>query len=47
MTAWWYVDKDKKIGPIETDELKRLLQSGKVGANTRKPGTLPLFTFAI
>lgn len=34
MTAWWYVDKDKKIGPIETDELKRLLQSGKVGANT-------------
>lgn len=34
MTAWWYVDKDKKIGPIEIDELKRLLQSGKVGPNT-------------
>lgn len=34
MTAWWYVDKDKKIGPIETDELKRLLQSGKVGVKT-------------
>jgi uncharacterized RDD family membrane protein YckC len=34
MTAWWYVDKNKKIGPIETDELKRLLQSGKIGAKT-------------
>ena len=34
MTAWWYVDKDMKIGPIETDELKPLLQSGKVGSNT-------------
>lgn len=34
MTAWWYVDKDKKIGPIETDELKRLLQSGKIGSKT-------------
>jgi len=34
MTAWWYVDKDKRIGPVEADDLKRLLQSGKVGANT-------------
>ena len=34
MNAWSYVDKDHKFGPIETDELKRLIQSGKVGAKT-------------
>lgn len=34
MTAWWYTDKDKKTGPVETDELKRLLQAGKIGSKT-------------
>ncbi len=34
MTAWWYSDKDKKTGPVETDELKRLLQTEKIGCKT-------------
>lgn len=34
MTAWWYVDNDKKIGPIQIDEVKLLMQSGKVGLKT-------------
>jgi uncharacterized RDD family membrane protein YckC len=34
MAAWWYTEKEKKIGPVEEDELKQLLQSGKIGPRT-------------
>lgn len=34
MTIWWYADKDKKTGPIEMDELRQLLQSGRIGSKT-------------
>jgi uncharacterized RDD family membrane protein YckC len=34
MTAWWYVDKNKKIGPIEIDGLKQLIQSDRIDAKT-------------
>lgn len=34
MTAWWYSDKDKKTGPVEADELRRLLQTEKIGPKT-------------
>lgn len=34
MTAWWYAEKDQKTGPVDKDELKRLLQAGKIGPKT-------------
>lgn len=34
MTAWWYAEKDKKIGPLEQADLARLIQSGKIGPRT-------------
>jgi len=34
MTAWWYAEKDNKIGPIEIEEIKRLLQVGRITKNT-------------
>lgn len=34
MTVWWYAENDQKTGPIEKDELKRLLQAGKIGPKT-------------
>lgn len=34
MTQWWYADKNKKIGPVEMDELRRLLQNGKISLST-------------
>ena len=34
MTTWWYADENKKIGPVEVDEIKRLLQTGKIGSKT-------------
>jgi uncharacterized RDD family membrane protein YckC len=34
MTAWWYADKDEKIGPIGIDELKQLIKSDKIDAKT-------------
>jgi len=34
MTAWWYAENDQKTGPIEKDELKRLLQTGRIGPKT-------------
>ncbi|MGQ3089251.1 MAG: RDD family protein [Methylophilus sp.] len=34
MTAWWYSENNKNIGPIEEDELVVLLQSGKVSHQT-------------
>lgn len=34
MIDWWYADKDKKIGPVKKDEIKRLLQTGQIGAKT-------------
>jgi uncharacterized RDD family membrane protein YckC len=34
MTAWWYSENNKNIGPIEEDALVALLQSGKVSHQT-------------
>jgi uncharacterized RDD family membrane protein YckC len=34
MTAWWYVEKDEKTGPVEKDELRKLLQAGRIGPKT-------------
>lgn len=34
MSAWWYVIKDKKKGPVEIDELKKLIQAGTIGVKT-------------
>lgn len=34
MTAWWYAEKEKKSGPLDVEELKQLLQSGKINPNT-------------
>lgn len=31
MSAWWYVIKDKKQGPVGIDELKKLIQGGTIG----------------
>lgn len=30
MTAWWYLDNDRTVGPIDGDELRRLLQNGTI-----------------
>lgn len=47
MTAWWYVEKDQKIGPIEQGDLTRLIHGGKIGSKTMlwkegMPSWLPL-----
>ncbi|MGZ8911002.1 MAG: RDD family protein [Methylobacter sp.] len=34
MTAWWYSENEKKSGPIEHDDLKSLILSGKIGPRT-------------
>ncbi|WP_408601615.1 GYF domain-containing protein [Pseudomonas sp. PLMAX] len=34
MSAWWYVTKDKKKGPVEVSELKKLIQAGTIGVKT-------------
>ena len=34
MSAWWYIIKDKKTGPIEIEALKKLFQTGVVGKKT-------------
>jgi len=34
MTTWWYSEKDNKTGPVEIDEIKRLLLSGKISTKT-------------
>jgi len=34
MSGWWYAIKDKKFGPVEAGEMKRLLQTGSIGAKT-------------
>lgn len=34
MSGWWYAIKNKKHGPIETAEMKRLLQAGSIEAKT-------------
>ena len=34
MTAWWYAEHDKKVGPADIDELKRLLETGRIGLKT-------------
>jgi len=34
MSTWWYLHNNERIGPIEDDELKRLLQHGAVSDAT-------------
>ncbi|MBC6413790.1 MAG: RDD family protein [Chromatiales bacterium] len=34
MNDWWYLEKDKKIGPIKTDEFSKLCLNGKITLNT-------------
>ena len=34
MAQWWYDGKGKKTGPVETDQLRRLLQKGKISLST-------------
>ena len=34
MATWWYAKKGKRYGPIEQEELTRLIKSGKVGSKT-------------
>jgi TPR repeat protein len=34
MTQWWYADKGINKGPVETEELKKLLQIGKINLKT-------------
>lgn len=34
MSVWWYVEKDKKIGPVDKAELKNLIQTEKIDSNT-------------
>jgi uncharacterized RDD family membrane protein YckC len=34
MTVWWYVEGDKTFGPIERDEVDRLLNAGEIGAES-------------
>ncbi|MFD0913146.1 RDD family protein [Methylophilus luteus] len=34
MTAWWYSENNKNIGPVEEDALVALLQSGKISHQT-------------
>jgi GYF domain 2 len=32
---WWYEASGQRLGPITVDELKKLVESGQVGENTR------------
>jgi len=34
MGTWWIADKDKKTGPFGLDELKRLLENGKISTSS-------------
>jgi tetratricopeptide (TPR) repeat protein/uncharacterized RDD family membrane protein YckC len=34
MAEWWYADGDKRAGPVDVAELKRLFQKGSVGLGT-------------
>jgi hypothetical protein len=34
MSTWWYIENDQKQGPIEQDELARLILAGTIEANT-------------
>jgi uncharacterized RDD family membrane protein YckC len=34
MSAWWYIIKDKKTGPVEIEALKKLFQTGVIGEKT-------------
>lgn len=34
MTTWWYSEDNKKLGPVDIDNLTRLLQIGKVNPKT-------------
>ena len=34
MAQWWYADKGIQKGPVETEELKKLLQIGKINLKT-------------
>ena len=34
MSTWWYVIKDKRKGPVDIEELKKLIQFGNIGVKT-------------
>lgn len=34
MNTWWYAIKDKEKGPVDIDELKKLIQSGTISVTT-------------
>jgi uncharacterized RDD family membrane protein YckC len=34
MTAWWYADKGVKVGPVDVEQLKLLLQAGRITPRT-------------
>jgi hypothetical protein len=47
MKTWWYADRNKRKGPVEIAELRRLLEAGKIGLKTfvwqeGMPAWLPL-----
>jgi len=34
MTVWWYAEKNSKVGPVDLNQLKQLLQAGRINAAT-------------
>ena len=34
MTAWWYLDDERAVGPLDLDELRRLIENGTLGPET-------------
>lgn len=34
MAEWWYVDRDRKVGPIDSNEVSDLIRDGKIVAKT-------------
>lgn len=34
MAEWWYVDRERKVGPINSSEVSELIRDGKIGAKT-------------
>ncbi|MCX2533695.1 RDD family protein [Plesiomonas shigelloides] len=34
MAEWWYVDRDRKVGPIDSNEVSDLIRDGRIGAKT-------------
>lgn len=34
MSAWWYAEKERRIGPVGPEEIKHLLQRGSITSGT-------------